>query len=361
MIETIKNVILYGGISRTDYLSISAEIYKSNIKNVLVFSALASIAYTILYIQVSFDAIMSVMKTIYGISVFSYFGLLLVTLFFTKIKVKFKLAPYLGILIPLVLGAIIGIYVNGKAQTTTFMVFLFAIPLLFTIRPIFSLVVIFLADFMYIILVITQQADNPVLKANNLSNAIIFGVVSVIFSSYMMNLKIKAINNARNYKFLMENDQLTGLNNRLSFNSLLDQIKNYRENCTIIEFDINGLKEANDTKGHIAGDEIIVGAAACIKSTFGKYGNCFRIGGDEFVAVLDKPYKDEKQLLADFEENCRNWKGRYNDELSISYGLVNLANHQNNTLEEILAKADTLMYKNKSDYYAKTGKERRKR
>ena len=49
-----------------------------------------------------------------------------------------------------------------------------------------------------------------------------------------MRVKIKSIKNAKNYKFLMENDQLTGLNNRHSFNSLLEQIKNYRENCQFI-------------------------------------------------------------------------------------------------------------------------------
>ncbi|MBR5646368.1 MAG: diguanylate cyclase [Treponema sp.] len=358
MKEKILNYILYGGITRKEYKRIEKDIYKSNIKNVLVFAVLAFIAYVILYIQVSFSQIMSIMKTIYKISAISYLTIAVISLVFIKLKKRFYPAPYIAILVPLILGAIIGIFVNGNAQTTTFMVFLFAVPLLFTVRPVLAATVILAADLMYIYLVVTRQTG--VLLANNLSNAIIYGFISIIFSSYMMNLKIRAIANEKNYKFLIENDQLTGLNNRRSFDALLEHLKLYRGKCTIIEFDINGLKEANDTKGHRAGDELIIAAAECISKTFGKYGKCFRIGGDEFAAILNKPFESEDRLCREFEESCSNWKGEFVENLSVAYGLVTLESCDTESLKETLSKADELMYKNKTLYYKKIGKERRK-
>ena len=61
-----------------------------------------------------------------------------------------------------------------------------------------------------------------------------------------------------------------------------------------------------------------------------------------------------------FEEYCNNWKGKLVDSLSVSYGLLNLKDYPNETLEDILKKVDSLMYKNKSEYYTKHGIERRK-
>ncbi len=359
LFEKIKNFIFYGGISKAEYSELRSGICKSNIKNILVFSAIAAAAYTILCIVDSYSESLSIMKTIHVICLIACFVLFSFAFIYSKTNFHSNFPTYVAIFTALILGVILGIFVNANEQTTSFMVFLLAIPLLFTIKPVYLFAVIFLADSTYIFLVLKLQKD--FLRVNNFLNAIAYGIVSIIISSYMMMIKIRALNTAKKYKFLMENDQLTGLNNRLSYNSHLKRIQNSRENCIIVEFDINGLKEANDTKGHSAGDEIITGTAACIKQTFDEYGKCFRIGGDEFVAILDKPLKDEKKLLAEFEANCKKWKGEFNSSLSVAYGAVNLANYPDSSIEEILATADKLMYQNKNAYYTNSGKDRRKR
>ena len=50
--------------------------------------------------------------------------------------------------------------------------------------------------------------------------------------------------------------------------------------------DLNGLKEANDNIGHEAGDELIIGASKCMDNAFSGLGRTYRVGGDEFVALL---------------------------------------------------------------------------
>ena len=49
---------------------------------------------------------------------------------------------------------------------------------------------------------------------------------------------------------------------------------------TYVSLDVNGLKVINDTKGHTAGDELIIGACQCMKKSLGPYGKLYRIGGD---------------------------------------------------------------------------------
>ncbi len=51
-------------------------------------------------------------------------------------------------------------------------------------------------------------------------------------------------------------------------------------------FDINGLKKANDDFGHEYGDRLIVDAAVALCAAFGRE-NTYRIGGDEFVTILE--------------------------------------------------------------------------
>ena len=53
----------------------------------------------------------------------------------------------------------------------------------------------------------------------------------------------------------------------------------------VVLCDLNGLKEINDQKGHDAGDKFIVQTAQTLKSVFGKR-HVYRLGGDEFIAVL---------------------------------------------------------------------------
>ena len=49
--------------------------------------------------------------------------------------------------------------------------------------------------------------------------------------------------------------------------------------------DVNRLKIVNDSQGHAAGDELLQGAASCMKKCFDSCGKVYRTGGDEFIAT----------------------------------------------------------------------------
>ena len=123
--------------------------------------------------------------------------------------------------------------------------------------------------------------------------------------------------------------------------------------------DVNGLKKVNDTYGHMARDELLIGAAKCIQTTMGEYGRVYRTGGDEFVALMECTESQLKDMLVTFEHITENWKGTYQSELTISKGIVKCKEHEDMTFEEMKELADKLMYEDKDEYYRHTGKERR--
>ncbi|MGN0437815.1 MAG: diguanylate cyclase domain-containing protein [Lachnospiraceae bacterium] len=157
-------------------------------------------------------------------------------------------------------------------------------------------------------------------------------------------------------------DDMTGLLNHRAYEE--DCVKIVENNSipqiTMIMMDVNGLKTANDTYGHMAGDELIIGAAKCIQTAMGEYGKVYRIGGDEFVAILECTKEQLEDMLQTFEHILESWKGSYQCELSISKGVVMFGEHENLTLEEMRNLADKRMYEDKNEYYRRTGKPHRK-
>lgn len=157
-------------------------------------------------------------------------------------------------------------------------------------------------------------------------------------------------------------DALTGVGNAAAFKSKfeeIDAIKNVYDYVGIIQFDVNNLKIINDTKGHEAGDLLIKSAGEIINETFGKIGDCFRTGGDEFVAITtyknapsacDEAIKKFNLLIEKFNEDPNK-----PFEMRIAYGAAYYKSDDdtNPTLKEVHRLADERMYNNKRELKAK--------
>lgn len=156
-------------------------------------------------------------------------------------------------------------------------------------------------------------------------------------------------------------DELTGLYNRRAYIDSLDQVKDAksRSDMVLIMMDVNGLKEVNDSLGHEAGDELLIGTAECIRQAFGHLGNVFRIGGDEFTAVLNCSKSEAEKAADDLDTITGNWKGEMLEGISISKGIVFVCEHPEMTINEIEDLADRRMYEDKEAYYRKNSNDRR--
>ncbi len=156
-------------------------------------------------------------------------------------------------------------------------------------------------------------------------------------------------------------DELTRLYNRRSYEEdILDRKENgIEEDLAIFSIDVNGLKIANDTKGHAAGDELIKGAADCLAVSVGSSGKVYRTGGDEFVAIVHT--RECEKLKASMKEKAASWHGIYSDKLSMSIGYASYIDNQDSDMEKLEKLADKMMYEDKDAYYKENGIDRRKR
>lgn len=112
------------------------------------------------------------------------------------------------------------------------------------------------------------------------------------------------------------------------------------------------MKRVNDNQGHEFGDRLIITAAKIIESSFGAYGKSYRVGGDEFVVVMEGKALEEnyKKALLVFQNMIQeeNDKGTNTYTIRIAHGFSACEKISAQSVDETITKADSLMYENKA-------------
>lgn len=150
------------------------------------------------------------------------------------------------------------------------------------------------------------------------------------------------------YKELAMKDLLTGTFNRNAYHrDTMNQ--EFPKDTLVLTIDLNNLKYCNDTFGHAEGDRYIMDSASIIMDVFGKCGNIYRIGGDEFC-VLAKPanVRNVEKLI----EQMRKEEMRYNAKashaiLALACGYAFFNPEEDRDIEDTRKRADDRMYENK--------------
>ena len=146
-------------------------------------------------------------------------------------------------------------------------------------------------------------------------------------------------------------DSLTGMANRASLNSWLEQeLTQGRQDLksgVLFYLDLDELKVVNDTFGHSVGDALIRTAGRHIRESFDENAFCARIGGDEFVVALSgeagrrRATEFADRVLAALGKDCDTGNERF--PMSASVGIVLYPEH-GSTPDEVLKNADIAMY-----------------
>lgn len=220
---------------------------------------------------------------------------------------------------------------------------LLAVPLLFVMPPVQHISNILFFAVIFIGLVLHVKTGR--IAVIDITDCVVFGMVSSIISSFMMvSMHQNFLSELRLRRFA-NFDILTNMQNRNAYESSRDS---WAKKCTVslscVYVDVNGLHELNNASGHEKGDQMLQTVALELQGRFGR-DNCYRTGGDEFVAfVQDEP---ETAVRAATDELIRALERK---GCSAAIGVVT-QNAGSVDLDTLIRQAEQQMYQAKEEHY----------
>ena len=201
------------------------------------------------------------------------------------------------------------------------------------------------------------------ISKNNLStnrNQIAFALIAMLFLAAVLLLELRTLSKvkleaeketSKTFQNMANTDSMTGVRNKHAYSVYEGAINLKIQNgeiqkLAVVVCDINGLKFINDTQGHAAGDQLIKDACAMICEYF-THGAVFRVGGDEFVVVLqEKGYATMNEVLGELNEKVEANIKDNGVVVSMGSSVLQPGDQQ---LRDVFARADHMMYERKKE------------
>jgi len=147
---------------------------------------------------------------------------------------------------------------------------------------------------------------------------------------------------------LSTHDSLTGLYNRVYFDAEFERLSRGRGfPVSIIMADINGLKQANDQQGHVAGDLLIKKAADILSAAVRSDDIVARIGGDEFAVILPQTDIDTARMAISRVWKCITEQDKKGLQVSLAIGAGTATDGE--SMQAAFKDADDRMYQDKAE------------
>lgn len=138
-------------------------------------------------------------------------------------------------------------------------------------------------------------------------------------------------------------DSLTHLLNRRYYESIIASLN---KPSVIFYFDVDDFKNVNDTYGHSMGDKVLMDVGGCIQAVFSRSGSCYRIGGDEFCAILDINEDEAEKYIRTFHSSMDIIRAKSPEMPYVSVGYARY-NPETDDIADVVSRADSYMYRNK--------------
>lgn len=170
--------------------------------------------------------------------------------------------------------------------------------------------------------------------------------------NHSLEILAECLRRGLEYEELFErasNDSLTGLYNRRVFedriHSMMDSARRYHNPLSMVSMDLDRFKEINDNLGHQKGDEVLKAVAGVLKSAVRSTDLLVRMGGDEFLLILDNTDLQQGRILA--ERLCAavdelNIWADDKTKLGISIGMSELRSGE--SLKHWVERTDDILY-----------------
>ena len=177
---------------------------------------------------------------------------------------------------------------------------------------------------------------------------ILFVTVRIVRSLANQKAQTRFLNEREQFLYT---DVLTGFHNRNYFSHQAEALQKGVYPQAILVADLNNLKRVNDAHGHAAGDALLRLFAAYIRELFPE-GEVFRIGGDEFIILLNRTSKEAAvKAIEALQSSCQTFGHTVkNGQVIYPSAAMGYAirNHDQERLDDLIARADERMYQAKA-------------
>lgn len=350
----LKRLMISADIDPVMFRKVLPEINESNRKTIQTFSVLAVIILTAMTVLSFVVPDLQGNRSLYFFSAIGMAIIAIVAKYFAKDNRNITVAcTYVFAFILLMFGIILGTVTVADEVTATYIALLLTVPQLFTERPYRMYIIIGVSIAIFIVMVTLNK--DPSIWSSDITNAIVFGVVSGACSTYMMKIKTERFYLEETIRYMAETDQLTGLKNRNSYEICLQKVSILKSKSIFCVYvDVNGLHELNNTMGHEAGDRMLQYIATVMQNIFGT-SDTYRIGGDEYVAFgLDKEEDEVKAMIEKMKQAVE--AAGYHVAVGMQY-----REKTELEMEDLVKDAEQKMYDDKRAYYEKNGIDRRRK
>jgi diguanylate cyclase (GGDEF)-like protein len=220
-------------------------------------------------------------------------------------------------------------------------------------RVIISRAILPIAGYWSLLLALSMEAQSPSGFADFLLPAVVLmGLPLVALASIILFRDAHA-----DGSMLALHDDLTGVGNRRAFvvHSQMLMRKAKAGTLGLILFDVDGLKQLNDSCGHQAGDELLSKLAGHIDAK----SKLYRIGGDEFAILIDRSVGQHMtSLMQTLEPFIASFEAcGHAHEVRVSFGST--SNRENEQFRDLFRRADDSLIQHKRQRYSQIRKEPR--
>ncbi len=243
MKDGLRRIFLYGGLEREDYEQIREDIAEHNRKCLSVTNFLAlGLMIASVVMSLVLPSVDSSLTVLCACCLFVDVVMLIASRYALK-RDRSMITPYVWVCIVMLYSyAVMTTVINPENQATTMMVCLAIIPVIFALRPSVSICVTVAVAISFDCIVV--QVKEPVHWEPDLWNSVVFGIVGIVAGTESTAIKFRSFSLARKNCSLFENDLLTGVRSRNSYEEHCDEfLQQAEENVICIFADVNGLHE----------------------------------------------------------------------------------------------------------------------
>ena len=363
MWQTIRKALLFENLYKPEMKAVKAQITEENCKFCITWAVFHVLFWSYCLVMSFYDPLYEICRDIYTVGLCVGAAMLYLSLFARKYPVLVQ--PVAIVLDELLLITGILIARNLAPQTIVIFAAVLIVPVSFITNTLSNFLILLL-NIILCVLLGSGRMEADTYKWV-ISNLCIFSFLGLMLGHFVNRARFERYVFGESSAELAElqaryahYDQLTNLQNRRAYDECIDELKkDLPAGCRVISADVNGLKEANDTQGHAAGDELITATAECFRRSFEGIDRIYRTGGDEFTIIITDENYDIDAALERLKQCSSEWKGTYIGGFTISAGVASAEEYSD--IDELLKAADKKMYESKRNYYISTGRDRRRR